>query len=194
VAWAADPTKGRRLDVGPDAQAHTPDTPSTRLEQRATRIGFSVAPLVAMVIGEAVGEHDEQPAGSPRPLLDDRCAMADGGTEPRVGPRCASCEATAYGSVELVVERLDSQQLHRAPPPGVERVHGDTIAQRVESRSHRGRHPTLVLMDRTPARSDLASRTRHIEQNEHREVPLPSERFDVQRRLVERHPRRDIDS
>ena len=58
---AEDPPQ--RIDVGrcPDAetQASDPSTPS--LAQRSSGVGFTVGALVAVVVGEPVGEDDEQP-------------------------------------------------------------------------------------------------------------------------------------
>ena len=67
-----------------DRQAQAADPLPTRLAQRTPRIGGAVDALVSVVVGQSVGQHDEQPPGRPGLLGDDRRAMADRGAEPRI--------------------------------------------------------------------------------------------------------------
>ena len=81
---AEDAPQRGGVDVGTDAEAEAADAAATRLDEGTPRVGLAVATLVAVVVREAVGEHDQQAARRAAAFIEDRRAVSDGRTEPRV--------------------------------------------------------------------------------------------------------------
>ena len=51
----------QRLGAGPDAEAEAAEAAPAGLDQRSPGVGLAVATLVAVVVGEPVRQHDQQP-------------------------------------------------------------------------------------------------------------------------------------
>ena len=184
-AWAAVPNTRRSaagVDAGADAEAQATDPAAAGLGQRPPGIGLAVAALVAVVVGEAVGDDDEQPPRRPALLLHDRGAVADGGAQ-------AGCSAPGTRPPR----RWPTRPSRRSSKPLTRMTCTDARPCELKAwsatRSPRswsavvscgGREP-LVLVHGSSRRSRLAGRARDVEQDQDREVAPPPQALDVER-------------
>src|SRR5689334_24523323 len=56
-----DAPQRRCIGRGADAEAQATGATTTRLRERAPCVGFAVGTFVAVVVGEAVGQHNQEP-------------------------------------------------------------------------------------------------------------------------------------
>ena len=169
----------RRVGAGADAQAQAPGSPPPGLGEGPPGVGLAVAALVAVVVGEAVRQHDQQPPG--RPALASSTAapwrmaapsrVYAPGTRP--SSRCAARPSSRSS------KRFTGSDLDRLPTLGPERVQRDAVAEVVQRRGERRRRRPLVLVHGAARRCRLAGRARDVEQDQHRQVAPAPQALDV---------------
>ena len=84
--------------------------------KRTASVGRAVDAFVAVVVGQPVGQHDEQPPRRAAVALQHRGAMADRRAQPRVRAGHEAAKPPHHQRVEVVVETLHRHQ--RAPRTG----------------------------------------------------------------------------
>ena len=113
--------KGLGIGAGADAQAQTADAPAARLAERTPRVGRAVHGLVAVVVRQPVGQHDEQLPRRPAVVLQHRRAMSDRRTQPRVRAGHEAAEPLHHERVRSVAEALDRHDAAPRNAPASER-------------------------------------------------------------------------
>ena len=93
----------------------------------------------------------------------------------------------------MVVKPLDGHHAHRAPALRVIGVKRDAVTQVVQRNGEVGDRRTLLFVHRPPHRSGLRRRPRHIEQEQHRQVPPAPQAVEVHR-LVGHRPGQHLDA
>ena len=160
VACAALPNTLRSdCDVGArtDGQAHAAGAAAARLGQRAPRVGGAVGALVAVVVGQSVGQHDQQPPRRTSACLQDRRAVPDRRTQSRVGAGLEAVQPPDHLGVEVVVEPLDRHHAHRAPTLRVVGVQRHAVAEIVQRDGQVGDRRALLLVHGAPDRPGSAA-------------------------------------
>src|SRR3954471_5120759 len=79
-----DPAELSGVGAGTDRQAQAPDALPAGLTERPSCVSSAVDTFVTVIVAEPVGPHDEQPTGRARLLRDDRRAVPDSSTQPRI--------------------------------------------------------------------------------------------------------------
>ena len=92
--------------AGPDAEAEAAEAAPAGLDQRSPGVGLAVATLVAVVVGEPVRQHDQQPSRRAPAFLQQVRAVADRRPETGVGPGHEPAQALDDPAVEAIVEPL----------------------------------------------------------------------------------------
>ena len=105
--------QGIRVGTGTDAEAEAPASAAPGFGQGHSGIGFAIDALVAMVVREPIGQHDEKPPRRAAPRLEHRGTVADGRTHARVTTRDERSEPLDDDGVEAFTEALHGNELDR---------------------------------------------------------------------------------
>ena len=79
-------------------------------------VGFRVAAFVAVVVGEAVRQHEQQPVRRAGLCLENLARAADARAQPGVAGRLELVEPGASDGAESLTEGLDRRQVDSVPP------------------------------------------------------------------------------
>ena len=133
-------------------------------------VGFGVAGFVAVVVGEAVGEHEEKAVGCAGVGLQQFPRVADGRAQAGVSRGLELIELRPTARAEALPEGFESQEVDGRPATGTEPIDGDAVPELLKGEGEGGSGPPLVLMDGQTLGVGLAGRPRSVEQDEHAEV------------------------
>ena len=181
------------VGMGTDSQTKAARAPPAGLGQRAPRVGRTVGALVAVVVGQAIGQHDQQPPRRPAPSFQHRRAVPDRRAEPRVRARYERVKTAHDQHVEVVVEALHRHHLHGGAPLRVKGVQRHAIAEVVQRDGQRRGGRSLLLVHCLARRARFGDRARDIEQEKNGEVAPASKAVQIDR-FVRRRPRHQLDA
>src|SRR5262249_5674794 len=153
-----------------DGKAQAGDALAAELFESFVSVGFGIAGFVAMVIGEAVGEDEQQAIGGAGFGLEDLPCAADAGAEARVAERLVLVEPGPSPGVEPVREGLEGGEVDRGSAVGAEAIDGDAVAELLEGDGEGGSGPSLVFVDGEALRIGIGGGTGGVEEDEDAEV------------------------
>ena len=142
-------------------------------------VGFGVAGFVAVVVGEAVGEDDQQAVGGAGFGLEDFAGAADAGAEARVAGGLESVEPGSAAGAETLPEGFDGGEVDSGSAVGAKAVDGDAVAELLEGEGQGGSGPSLVVVDGEAVRIGLGGGTGGVEEDEDAEVARELAAFQV---------------
>jgi len=125
---AEDSVEGIGGGGGTDGKAQAGDALAAELFERFVRVRFGVAGLVAIVIGKAVGEDEQQAVGGAGFGLEDFASATDAGAEARVAERLELVEPGPSAGAETLPEGLDGGEVHSGSAVRAEAIDGDAVA------------------------------------------------------------------
>jgi len=152
------------------------------------RVGLRIASLVAVVVGEAVRENDQQTVGGSGSPPEDLSGAADARAEARVALRLELVEPCATAGGKTMSEGLDAREMDCGSAVGAKAVDGDPVAELLEREGQGGCCPSLVVVDGEPVRVGLGGGTGGVDEDEDAEVAgqFPPLQIDVLGRGVAR--------
>src|SRR5262249_25557223 len=133
-------------------------------------VGVGVPALVAIVIGEAVGEDEQQAVGGAGFGLEDFACATDAGAEARVTGRTELVEPGPSAGAETLPEGLDGGGGHSGAAVGPGAIDGDAGAELLEGDGQGGSGPSLVFVDGEALRIGIGGGTGGVDEDEDAEV------------------------
>ena len=167
------------VGVGSDAETDAADPLPARLGQRPPSIRLAVGTLVAVVVGEPIGEHDQQPSCRASLRPEGGRAMADRRAQSRVRARHESAQALQHRRVELLVEALDRHDVHRRTPLRSEPVERDAVAELMQGHGQAAGRVALMDVHGHADGAGLPGGSRDVQEHEHGEVTPSAHGVDV---------------
>ena len=155
---------------GADGKAKAGNAVRAELLEGLAGVGFRVAAFVAVVVGKAVREDDQQPIRRAGLGLENFACTADAGAEARVARWLELVEPGSPDGAETLPERLDRRQVDCVSAVGPERVDRDAVAELFEGDGQCGGRPPLVVVDGEAVRIGIGGGPGGVEQDEDAEV------------------------
>ena len=153
-----------------DGKAQAGDALAAELFESFVGVGLGVAGFVAMVIGETVGEDEQQTVGGAGFGLEDFACATDAGAEARVAERLELVEPGPSAGAETLPEGLDGGEVNGGSALGAEAIDGNAVAELLEGDGQGGSGPSLVFVDGEALRIGIGGGTGGVEEDEDAQV------------------------
>ncbi|EEF26937.1 conserved hypothetical protein, partial [Ricinus communis] len=155
--------------IGADVDADAGDALCGGLGQRACGVAACVSALVAVVVGEAVGQHHHQAVGVVAVGAEQRVGVADRGAHARQ-PGWRQRGDAFRRDAGALVEALDPHEAHPLATPRMKAEARDAIAEALERIRQPFRDRAVALQHSETVGALIGGRARNVEQQQYGQI------------------------